>query len=352
MDWREYAVSPDITILQTMERINNLGSRFVLVVDTGDMLLGIATDGNIRRGLLKGLTLHDTVRAAMNPSPLTAAPFEDRQALLARMEDGGITHLPVVGQGGKLLGLLSRPELQAGLKFENPVVIMAGGLGSRLGELTKDCPKPMLHIGGKPLLEIVLRNYIDCGFSNFFIAVNYKAEQVEKYFSDGTKWGVTIQYLREEKRMGTAGALSLLPRGETHPVIVMNGDILTRLRGDVLIKTHTASDAVATMVVKPHEVQIPYGVVEYGEGNTLAGIREKPRVTFPVSAGINIFSPEALEQIPTASYLDMPVLYQRLLGAGMKVNIFEMDDYWLDIGHLVDYEKANSDFSQHFRDAQ
>jgi dTDP-glucose pyrophosphorylase len=343
-------LKPDDTILTALEVIDKGGERFALVVDAGVRLLGVITDGNIRRAFLHGRSTTDSVTVAMNHSPMTVTTALSKQEAWAIVRRHELTHLPVLDAQGVLVDLLCRQKLQTALQLHNPVVFMVGGLGSRLGELTKNCPKPMLNIGGRPILEFLFLHFIEYGFNDFYFAVNYHAAMIENTFEDGSRYGVSITYLREDKPLGTAGALSLLPLLPELPVIVMNGDILTRINLRLLLEQHNEHKPALTMVVRSHSVQIPYGVIECKDGRVVE-IQEKPALSFPISAGINVFSPSALRYIPHNAYCDVPDVVSRLLAENQRVDIFEFTDYWLDIGRLADYEKANEEFSLYFGDS-
>lgn len=349
-NWKELLLKSTDSIQQALRAIDAAGSQLAMVVSDEGRLLGVLTDGNIRRGLLAGYALAEPVHTVMNAAPTVVSPEMQASAALRLMQERDFSHLPVVDASGILVACWSRKGLQAETTCESPVVLMAGGLGSRLGELTANCPKPMLKVGGKPILEIILHSFIDCGFRNFFFSVNYRAEIIENYFSDGAHWGVSIRYLREEKPLGTAGALSLLPDVMAQPVVVMNGDILTRLNPRLLLEAHSARNAAATMVIRKHEMQIPYGVVRCTPEGRLAGIDEKPLLPFAISAGINVFSPEALAYIPRGSFFDIPDLFTTLLAKDKAVAVYETDEYWIDIGRESDYNQADKDFAAMLQD--
>jgi NDP-sugar pyrophosphorylase family protein len=228
------------------------------------------------------------------------------------------------------------------------VVIMAGGLGSRLEELTRDTPKPMLNVGSRPLLETIVRRYAEQGFRRFYFAVNYKAEQIEAHFGNGSALGVDIRYLRERERMGTAGALSLLPDRPAHPIFVTNADLLTKESYGQMIDRHIEWSADATMAVREYEMQVPFGVVRE-RGGCIEAIEEKPMQRFIVSAGMYVLSPQVLDFVPGGQPLDMPALFERIVAAGMRTRCHYVEGYWLDIGRLPDYERANLDYFEVFR---
>ena len=343
MDWKELRLYPEQSVRDALTLINSTGEQFALVTNIEDKLVGVVTDGNVRRGLLAGISLESPVHMLMHSSPHVVNTSTSAVQALHLMETASLTHLPVLGEDGAVRHVWSLKSLKGVSPLANSVVLMAGGLGTRLGELTQNCPKPMLDVAGKPILQIVLENFINVGFRNFFLAVNYLSEIIIDYFGDGSRFGCQIQYLHEPKRMGTAGALSLLPP-QTMPFLVANADILTHLNMRCLIHEHLAHDNPATMVVRKHSVQIAYGVVENdGKGN-LTGIKEKPVFNVHISAGIYALSPAVLPMIPSNTFFDMPDLFQELLRAGQCPRMMETDDYWLDIGQLPDYKRAQDEF--------
>jgi len=229
-----------------------------------------------------------------------------------------------------LIGARERP---------NWVVLMAGGLGTRLWPLTEETPKPMLALGGKPILESILENLIAEGFHKFFLSVNYKADLIEEYFGDGSRWGASVSYLREEQRLGTAGPLSLLAETPSLPIVVMNGDLLTQASIANLLDYHVSLDSIATMAVREYDLQVPYGVVRTA-GERITSIEEKPVQKYLVNAGIYVLSPQALQHIPPYTYFDMPTLFDRLNATGARTVAFPLREYWLDIGCPQDYDQA------------
>jgi NDP-sugar pyrophosphorylase family protein len=224
---------------------------------------------------------------------------------------------------------------------------MAGGLGKRLRPLTETIPKPMLEVGGRPLLEQIIAGFADQGFWRITISVNYRREMVQDYFGDGSKFGVEIDYVEETRRMGTAGALSLLPERPEGPFIVMNGDLLVSLRFDQLLEFHRRLDAAGTMVVREYSHQVPYGVVR-ADGDLMTGIEEKPVARYFVNGGIYVLSPEALDRVRPDHPLDMPSLLTEITEGGGRVAVFPLRDYWRDIGHMDDLEAARSEFGSVF----
>eukprot|EP01093_Parvamoeba_rugata_P012363 TRINITY_DN359_c0_g3_i1.p3 TRINITY_DN359_c0_g3~~TRINITY_DN359_c0_g3_i1.p3 ORF type:complete len:290 (+),score=23.32 TRINITY_DN359_c0_g3_i1:2032-2901(+) len=268
--------------------------------------------------------------------------------VLDLMKTHRIHQIPVVDENRRILTISSIDEFLEHPEPNNTwVVIMAGGLGTRLRPLTQDTPKPMLPIGGRPLLESIIRNFIAQGYRKFFLSVNYKADVVEKHFADGSEFGADIRYLHEKKRLGTAGALSLLPERPDNPVIVMNGDLLTTVNFDHLLQFHNEHGAEATICGREYQQQVPYGVLKTEE-SYLTGIIEKPFTKYLVNSGIYVVSPNSLNLVPKNSFFDMPQLFELLLEKKKKTAVFPIHEYWLDIGQFNDLEKAQNEFDNLF----
>jgi len=263
------------------------------------------------------------------------------------MTNKQLREIPVIDSEQCIVGLETIDDVLTINKYDNWVVIMAGGLGTRLGELTRNCPKPLISVGGKPLLETIVENFRQDGFTNFFFSVNYKAEMIERYFGNGDKWNTSIQYIRESKKLGTAGALSLLEERPSKPIIVMNGDLLTKINFQQLLNYHLEHKAMATMCVRDYSFQVPYGVVRIDDGK-LCGIDEKPVHNFFVNAGIYVIEPAALELIPHDAYFDMPSLFDAIAKQGFSSNVFPIREYWVDIGKRDDLERANTEYGEVF----
>ena len=346
--WEEILVLPQTSLREAAQILDANALQIVLVVDEDRRLLGTITDGDIRRGILKGIALTEPVRGVMNPKPSVARVEDSRDSILVEMKRKTLHHMPLVDGGGRVIGLDTLDELINPQIKKNRVVLMAGGLGSRLRPLTNDCPKPMLKVGGKPLLETILENFIEHGFRHFYISVNYMSEVVKTYFGDGSRWGVEINYLQEDQRLGTAGALSLLPEKPVEPLIVMNGDLLTKVNFGQLIGFHAEHNAQATMCVREYDFQVPYGVVKI-DNHRITGIDEKPTQRFFVNAGIYVLDPGTLDLISPNTFFDMPSLIEKLIEQKDESVVFPIREYWLDIGHLADYERANGEFALVFK---
>ncbi|MHB1126567.1 MAG: nucleotidyltransferase family protein [Bacillota bacterium] len=346
-DWKKTLISPTSSIMTAIKKIDSGALQIALVVENNNRLLGIITDGDIRRGILKGVSLKEPVISIMNSNPVIVSPLENKENILKIMKIKQLHHIPVVDKNGYLIRLETIDGLLKPHMRENIVVLMAGGLGSRLHPLTEDCPKPLLKVGGKPLLETIVENIKDNGFNRFYIAVNYKADMVKDYFGDGSRWGVEINYINERKRMGTAGALSLLPEKPKESFLVMNGDLLTKINFNLLLDFHIENKATATMCVREYGFQVPYGVV-LTERHKLTGIEEKPVERFFINAGIYVLEPNVLNLIPRNDYFDMPSIFLTLIKQRYETVAFPIREYWLDIGNMVDFERAKGDYENHF----
>jgi dTDP-glucose pyrophosphorylase len=346
--WERALIGPNTTLREALRAIDSAGCQIALVVDTDRHLLGTLSDGDARRALLKDLSLQDPVSAAMHLNPTCANADDDRVAILATMRRLGLHQMPIVNHRRQVVGLEVVDDFLSIPPRHNWVVIMAGGLGVRLKELTRHTPKPMLQVGSRPLLETIVRGFAAQGFSRFYFAVNYKAEQIDQHFGDGSALGVDIRYLREDQRLGTAGALSLLPERPSLPIVVSNADLLTKEDFGYMIDQHVESGADATMAVRAYEMQVPFGVVRE-EAGFIAGIEEKPVQRFTVSAGIYALSPSVLDLVPRGVMCDMPALFEQVTRKGLRARCHHVNGYWLDIGRLPDYERANLEFQEVFR---
>lgn len=344
----ELTVGPDDTIRHALIRINQGGIQIVFVVDAERRLVGSFTDGDWRRGLEANVELSDPVSGVMNASPVTLREGQKERYALALMRRRGVRQLPIIDDERRLVDIVTMDELMAPGRHPSWVVIMAGGLGTRLRPFTHALPKPMLPIGDRPLLEIMIEHLAGQGFGRFFLSVNYMPEAMESHFGDGEKLGVTIQYLTETKQLGTAGALSLLPERPTAPVLVMNGDILTTLDAAKLIAYHRQSGAPATICARTYARRVPYGVLRLDGNERFAGLDEKPLRTELVSAGINVLSPEAIDLLSPDQPFDMPSLMDTVRDRLGAPAVYRMKEYWLDIGQIDDLQQAQVDVQNHF----
>lgn len=343
--WKNVLIKPSSTLKDALEKINSQALRVALVVDNDERLQGIVADGDIRRALLKGIGLEDCVEKVMNVSPVTVELGASREQMINIMNERDLLFVPVIDKFRRVIGLETlHSTLVNKVQHENPVFIMAGGFGTRLRPLTDCCPKPMLKIGGKPMLETVIHSFIKAGFVNFYISTHYMPEQIRDYFGDGTALGISITYVYEDEPLGTGGALGLLPDDlpEGLPLIMMNGDILTKVDFQRLLEFHVENDADATMCVREYDYQIPYGVIN-GEGSKITSMVEKPVQRFFVNAGIYVVSPRVIQSVPKNHRIDMPTLLEQHMCEREKVLMFPIHEYWLDIGRMDDFNRAQAD---------
>ncbi len=342
-NWKDTVVGPEATILNAVEVMDKIGLQIAIVVDGDFKLLGVITDGDLRRGILKGYTLDKPAKLIMNPNPRSVSINETKEAILQKMTSLSIQHIPVLDEQGRIVKLEILEELVQVPTKPNDVVLIAGGLGTRLRPLTENFPKPLLKVGSKPILETIIDNFSEYGFRNFHLSVNYKSDLIEEHFGDGSKWGVKIKYVHEDKKMGTAGALGLLSERPKASFFVMNADLLTKVNFQQLLDFHKENGAIATMCVRQYDYQVPYGVVSI-DGHKFMSIVEKPVQYFFINAGIYILEPEALDFVPKNEYLDMPTLFDKLTQDGRHTIVFPIREYWLDIGQKNDYDRANDEF--------
>jgi len=342
-DWQAALVGPDATILHALEIIDRAAMRVAFVVGEERLLLGTLTDGDVRRALLRGVQLDSRVSSIMNCTPIAAEPTETPETIRSLMVSRGIQHVPLVDSRGRLIDVVVLEDLLQQPHTEQRVVLMVGGLGLRLRPLTETTPKPMLKVGGKPVLQITVERLVGQGFTNFTFCVNYLASRIEDHFGDGAGFGASIEYVREADPLGTAGALRLLPTLPTAPFVVMNGDILTTLNFRELLSFQAEHAAVATMAVRPYEMQVPFGVVT-NDGPRVVSFAEKPIQSFFVNAGIYALDPAVLNALPESGACDMPTLFERVSGAGGTTVVFPIREYWLDVGRHDDIDQANRDY--------
>lgn len=345
--WKKALAAPDAPISEVIRAIDAGGIQIALIVDSKKRLLGTVTDGDVRRGILRGFPLTEKARRVMNKTPITANAHDSQDKVLSLMKSKTIHQVPLLDKKGVLIDIKILDELVQQTEKLNWVVLMAGGTGSRLKPLTDHTPKPMIEVGNQPILETILRNFIEHGFKKFYLSVNYKNEVLENYFGNGSKWGVSIRYIKEKTRLGTAGSLSLLPQKTNLPLIVMNADLLTNINFTQLLDFHGQNSSDATMCVREYDVQVPFGVVKIDKHHILK-IDEKPSQRHFVNAGIYVLGPHALTQISKNAPMDMTTLFEKLIQKKRKVSAFPIREYWLDIGHMDDLKKAKHEYATVF----
>lgn len=336
-------ISPDVKIRDALKVIDKQAMHAALVVLECNKLIGLVTDGDIRRGLINGIGLDAPVTEIMNTSPTSATFSMSNEALKEMMQKMKILLLPILDDNGRLVNVKTLHETLEIEKRDNPVFLMAGGFGTRLRPLTDNCPKPMLKVGGKPMLETLINHFKSHGFYKFYISTHYLPEVIMNYFGDGSQHDIEITYVHEDSPLGTGGALSLLPKTlPKQPLIMINGDILTNVDFRKVLDFHNANQADATMCVRDYEIKVPFGVIE-GKGNEISNILEKPTYRYFVNAGIYVISNKVIESLSSNEYLDMPTLFENLKANEEKILKFPIHEYWLDVGRHDDFNRAQID---------
>jgi len=339
--WRKALLSTHATLQQAIRNLNETSLQIVLVVSPEGALLGTLTDGDIRRGLLNGMDLNGSIETIIYREPLVVPPQLGRDTALQLMQANKLRQLPIVDENRRVIGLHLWDELIVSAPRPNLMVIMAGGQGNRLRPLTENCPKSMLPVNGKPMLEHIIERAHAEGFQRFRLAIHYLGNMIEDFFGDGGRWAVQIDYLHEEVPLGTAGALALIdPRPEA-PLVVSNGDVLTDIRYGELLDFHCRHGASATMAVRVHEWQHPFGVVRTN-GVDIVGFEEKPVARSHINAGVYVLEPAALDAMNAGEPCDMPALFLRLQERAGRTIVYPMHEPWLDVGRKDDLEWAQT----------
>ncbi len=330
-------VSPDTTLYDALRAMDD-GARGVVLVTENGLLVGLATDGDLRRAIIRGVPMNLPLREVMNTHPITAPVDIGREQAAEIMRRHRIQQLPLIDTQGRPADLLVLQDLVGPEPVPELAVIMAGGKGTRLWPLTRDMPKPMLEVGGRPVLEWIVEGLREQGFRRIVMCVHHYHEMIEEHFADGSRFGIPISYVVEDRPLGTAGALALMER-PAGPFLVTNGDVLTSLSYARFFRHHTTSGAAISIALQGYEVQIPFGVIAM-DGDAVVDIEEKPSYIFPVSAGIYILEPDVLDLIPEGQPFGMDALVMAALGRSLPVRGFLMKEWWLDIGRKDDLQHA------------
>ncbi len=342
-----FVLHENATMKEAFQKIDEAGKEIAIVCE-GKKLVGIVTDSYIRKAIVKGISLEESATNAINYNFRYAWIDEDRDSVFLRMSRDYIKQLPVLNEKREIVDIYFLSEIgKQSSEMNTPVLIMAGGLGTRLRPLTNSTPKPMLDIGGKPLLETLILQFKKYGFRNLLLSVNYQKEIIQNYFQDGSKFGVNLHYIEETQRMGTAGSIRLAEGFLKEPFIVVNGDLLTKLNYRNFLDFHMNESVTMTIATTNHSMQIPYGVIEMSN-QRVTQIKEKPQVDFFINAGMYCMDPSILEYIPQGQFYDMNQLIEGILKDNCSIASFPIHEYWMDIGQMVDYEKANKDFQENF----
>ena len=338
--WYRAILPAHSTIRQVISNLDQVAIKIVLVVNEADELEGTISDGDIRRGLLKGLDLNSPITNVVHRNALVVPPEITREMVMQLMVANKIQQIPVVDEHRHVVGLHLWDEIATSPVRANLMVIMAGGIGTRLRPHTENCPKPLLPVAGKPMLEHIIEHAKLEGFSRFVLAVHYLGHMIEDHFGNGERLGVQIDYLREQSPLGTAGALGLLNPRPNAAFVVTNGDVITDIHYGELLDFHLRHKAAATMAVRVHEWQHPFGVVQT-KGVEIVGFEEKPVARTHINAGVYALDPDALNNLAVDARCDMPTLFERLQEQSKRTVAYPMHEPWLDVGRPDDLNRAN-----------
>lgn len=340
-DWKRIALTQNASLKEAMQVLDGSGLRITFVVNEKDCLIGTITDGDIRRGLLKGLGLDASVSLVMKTNPICVSKDATKESIQEVLRSSSILVVPVLDENQKIVGLETIDSIDGETHDDTPVVLMAGGFGKRLYPLTNNIPKPMLPLGNKPILEHIIEDFKSQGFKNFYITTHYKAEVIQGHFNKNNL-GVNIKYIIEDEPLGTAGSLFFLKETLCSNFIVMNADLLVKTNFKNLLSFHQKHQHIGTICVKQYSYQVPFGVVLLEDMN-VASIAEKPLYSHFVNSGIYCFNKNIFEFFSKKKYMDMPTLLQNMIAANKKICAFPIHEYWIDVGSMDDYKKANEE---------
>jgi UDP-2-acetamido-4-(D-alanylamino)-2,4,6-trideoxy-alpha-D-mannopyranose hydrolase len=348
--WQSTLLPPTASIRDAMRAIDRGSLRIALIADAENKLLGTATDGDVRRALLRDANMEDPVSKVMNIHPVVAFNQNiSREHCLTLMSQHELMAIPIIDDLRKIVGLETLHHAMQPERHDNPVFIMAGGFGTRLQPLTDHCPKPMLRVGEKPMLEHLIDQFVSHGFYNFYISTHYLPEVIRNHFGDGSTRNISIRYVHEDTPLGTGGALGLLPKGLGDlPLIMMNGDVLTKLDYAKLLRHHETQRFDATVCVREDEHRVPFGVIET-EQQLITNMVEKPTYRYKINTGIYVLNPEVVTTVRQGQHIDMPALLEQYRADQKRIGTYTCYDYWLDIGQMKDYQKAQSDIHIYFK---
>ena len=345
VDPSSLTVAPETPLLEAMGVIDRAGLRTALVAEGGGRVVGLLTDGDVRRFLLAGGSLQAPAGDAATGTFLSVGPDAEPHEVLRLLLDRGVTCVPALDGAGRLAGLHTFRTALESQESDSWAVVMVGGRGTRLGELTDAIPKPMLPVDGRPILEPIVEPLVSHGVRRVFLAVNYLATMIEDHFVDGRRFHCRIEYLREDEPLGTGGPLALLPERPTAPLVVMNGDLLTRIHIGRLLRFHAHGGFAATLALREHTVEVPFGVAEL-DGERVTGLVEKPTLRYDINAGIYVVEPSLLDRIPRGEPFPITELWRAALADGLPLGGYRMSERWHDIGRPAQYEAAAADLAR------
>ena len=338
MGLNDYVISNDSSLQDALAMLDRNHRQFLAIVDAEGEFVGTLTDGDVRRGLLRGLSLNTSINECVNVNPIIASVSTSRFDIEEKFKSTKVSAIPVLNER-RLVEVVFLEDLSKPQKVNAKVLIMAGGRGERLLPLTQEIPKPLIPIHGVPVIERIIRQFAEQGFHEVWISVHHLSEQIIHRVGDGARFGVTVSYITEDHPLGTAGSLKLMPIEDGHPVLVCNADLFSNVNYRDMYSAHVASGRGATIGVTRHETQIPYGVVNE-TNDTFESLIEKPTLTHKVAAGVNIFNSNLLNLIPDSTKINIPDFYELININGFEIGVYELRGMWIDIGTLETLEMA------------
>ncbi|MBU3126092.1 nucleotidyltransferase family protein [Clostridium tagluense] len=344
----KYCIGASSTIKEAMVVIDKNLTGGALVVNENNELVGTITDGDIRRAILKEASISDSIENTYFKNFKFVTEEHSKKKAKEYMLSNKIRQVPVIDKDKKLIDLYFLDDIISYEKKDNYVFILAGGLGTRLRPLTETVPKPMLTVGDKPILELIIEQFKEYGFTNFIISLNYKGEIIEDYFKNGSEFGVKIEYIKETKKLGTAGSIALVKEKFTKPFIVINGDILTGIDFEKFLNHHIKNNFNITVGVRNYEINVPYGVL-VTDNMLIESLEEKPTYKFHINGGVYVVNPEIVKYIKEDEVYNMTDLIEDAMNNDYTSGIYEITEYWKDIGQIEDYRKANTDIHKFFK---
>ncbi|GAA0787432.1 nucleotidyltransferase family protein [Roseibium denhamense] len=342
-------ISSEASILEAIQVLDKSAMQIAVATDSAGRLAGVVTDGDIRRAILRKISIDAPISSILNGDPVTARADASLVELRELMNSQTrVLRVPAVDENGVVVGLFMIEDVVSDNTGNTPIVIMAGGMGTRLRPHTETVPKPMVHLGEKPILERIIDVTRNQGYRSYYISVRYLSEKIIDHFGDGSDWGISIQYVQERERLGTAGALRLIADKLDEPFLVMNGDLVTNMDFNSLRHFHRETDSIATMCVREHDMQIPYGVVDQENGR-LRQLREKPVLKNFVNAGIYMLDPFTLKYVTPSGFFDITTLFETLIEQHSDAtSIFPIREYWRDIGTPEDLRRVSEEIKEYY----
>ncbi len=339
--WKKAIVSKETKISEVINALNEAGTRIILICENKKQLIGVVGDSDIRRALLRNISLDDEIHTIMTKNPSVAYEWDSKDDILNLMKNQQKFEIPILNILNEVCDLKVINELLDAQPLNNQVVLMAGGLGTRLHPITKEIPKPLVPINGKPIIQILIDSLAKSGLNNIHVAINYKGHMIKDFLND-VSIDSNISFIEEKKRLGTAGALSLIENIPVDPMFVLNSDILTTIDYNKMLDFHNKNRNAMTVAVKREKIIIPFGVIEI-ENERVQSVHEKPEQFYFANVGVYIINPELISLIPEDQYYDMPSLINKALEYNKRIGSFLVHEYWKDIGKHDELEKAQVD---------